>query len=145
MTVSVDKQYLWPVNFTEGTDTMDKYQRKITVRFNGESDAATDVTTSTQLIDKSDLLGPAGAEPSSLALLEAEWSMGGCDAVILLWDDTTDEEIIRVSGAGFKDYKQVGGLYSANFSASTGDIMYQTLGIADGGTFDLTLTFLLKQ
>lgn len=141
MAITFNQKYLWPPNFIEGTSVMGDNQRKITVRVTGVASDAIDGTDTA--IDKSDLIGPAGAEPSSLVIEELEWSISGFDAVILAWDDGTDEEIARLSGAGFKDYTAWGGLTSDGTS-QTGDLLVTTLGAATNASYDISVVARLK-
>lgn len=143
MAVTTDVKYLFPANFVEGTDTMGPNQRRIIVRVTGVASDATEATD-VVVVDKSDLLGPAGAEPSKLSIVEAEWSISTFDAVIIEWDDGTDEEAMRLSGAGFKDYRFAGGLNSDG-SSQTGDIILSTLGAAANASFDISLELKLKE
>lgn len=136
-------KYLWPPNFTEGSDTMNPHQRRIAVRFTGTSTDASNASDEV-IIDKSDLQGPAGAEPTTLAIEEVEWSVKGYDAVIIEWDDGTDEEALRLSGAGFKNYKDVGALYSDG-SSETGDLLLTTQGGAANSAYDISMVIRLKE
>ena len=144
MAVTTDIQYIWPPNFVEGTDTMNANQRKIAIRVTGVASDGTELTDG-ELIDKSDLLGPAGAEPGRLVLLEAEWSISTFDAVIIEWNDAGgDEEMLRLSGAGFKDYREYGGLKPLEVH-SDGNIVLTTLGAGANASFDISLVFKLKE
>lgn len=143
MAFTLNQKYLWPPNFVEGADTMNANQRKISLRVTGISTDTTNAADAS-VVDKSDLLGPAGAVPTSLVIEEVEWSVSGYDAVILEWDDGTDEEALRLSGAGFKNYREVGGLHSDG-SSSTGDLLLTTLGAAANSSFDISLVIRLKE
>ena len=79
MTVTTDKQYIYPPNFAEGSDTMGDNVRHISIRLTGVADDATELTNS-QVVDKSDLRR-AGVEPSKLILVEAEWSVSTFDTM----------------------------------------------------------------
>jgi len=143
MAFTSNVKYIWPPNFLEGTDVMDKYQRKIAIRATGTSTAADDATDQV-IVDKSDLLGPAGAEPDNLVILEATWSISGYDTVILEWDDGTDEEALRMQGDNFVDFTAIGGLHSDG-SSQTGDLLLSTLGGAANSSYDIQLVVKLKQ
>ena len=143
MALVVNQKYIWPPNFIEGTTVMDKNQRKIALRYTvtstGLDDAADNV-----VVDKSDLLGPDGAEPGALVILEATWSISGYAAAILEWDDGTDEEAIRMQGDNFVDFTAVGGLHSDGTSG-TGDLVLTTLGGAANSSLEIDLVIKLKQ
>ena len=83
-------------------------------------------------------------EPSQLVVEELEWSVNGYDVVLLTWDHTTDDEIARLSGAGFKDYSTYGGKHSVA-TGNTGDILIATTGGAAGDNFDITIVARLKE
>lgn len=143
MAFTLDQLYVWPPNFTEGTDTMGDNQRRVVVRLTGISSDASDASD-TVVIDKSDLVGPNGVEPSSIVIEGIEWSMTGYDTLILEWDHTSDVEIARLIGEGEISWLSAGGL-TDNGSGSTGDVTVTTTGGAANSAFQLTIWARLKE
>ena len=139
-----DVKTVYPGKFILGTDTMGPDQRRIVVRAVGVSEGGAFDAADTVIVNKSDLLGPNGIEPSELSVIEAEWSVQGFDSVLVEFDDGTDEVMFRLTGAGFKDYRQSGGLHAVT-TGGTGDIIVTTTGGAADSTYDLTLELKLKQ
>jgi len=146
MAFTSDVQYIWPPNFTEGSDTMSGTQRRIIVKATGVSSDATDAADQL-IVDRSDLLGPAGAVPSKLILEQVKWTMDGYDSILLEMDEATDEEILRLSGsAGHWDFRAEGGWtpVSAFASAGDGDVFITTTGAAALSNYSIILYFRLK-
>ena len=138
MATTADIQSIWPPNATDAGPNQRRYVCRVTITSTDATNLADEI-----IVNKSDLTGPAGAEPSKLVLEEAEWSVAGYDCVILEWDDGTDEEMLRLSGAGFKDYRSYGGMHPAA-SGNTGDVIATTQGGATNAAADITLHFRLK-
>lgn len=146
MAYSQATKYIWPPNFTEGTDTMGDNQRRICVQVDGvvaTSGDASDVVT----VDRSDLIGPAGAIPSKLVIERLEWDIQGFNEVTLEWDEATDELIARLTDQGIRDYRAEGGLVpnSAFASAADGDILLTTVGGADLSKLSIKIWARLKE
>lgn len=96
-------------------------------------------------LDISTLVGPDGVNaPTKVAIEQLEWSIQGFTSVRLFWDHTTDDEIAVLSGQGFKDYRDFGGLLDPASAGGTGDIVLTTAGNTAGSTYDITLVVKLK-
>jgi hypothetical protein len=87
-------------------------------------------------------LGVAGAD--KLSLLEAAWSIQTFGYVQLLWDATADDEIITMSGDGYRDFRPVGGKHDPQSTGTTGDVLITTSGAAAGASYDIELVFRKK-
>tara|TARA_R110000824_G_scaffold351386_1_gene538435 strand:- start:320 stop:703 length:384 start_codon:yes stop_codon:yes gene_type:complete len=61
-------------------------------------------------------------------------------SVTLLFDASTDDTAITLSGSGTKDYTQIGGITDPKSSGYTGDIMLTTDAFGATSTYDLTIT-----
>lgn len=99
-------------------------------------------------VDKSTLLASDGAEPASLDILQARWAVQGFTSVRILWDHTTDDTGLVLSGSGYDDFTQLiddtrlkntAGLADPRSSGATGDILLTTAGTTSGNTYDITL------
>lgn len=133
--------YLWPPGFTEGTDTMNPNQRRITVQIDLVAGGSTDASA-TQLIDKSDLQGPDGAEPSSIRIDKIEYSVSDGWAVVLQWDhSSSDVTIARLTGQGELCYNPP---FNDAGSGGTGDIQYLTAGAATDDSATIIIHATLK-
>ena len=82
--------------------------------------------------------------PTRTTIEQIEWSIQGFSSVRLFWDHTADDEIAVLAGAGFKDYREYGGLVDPASAGGTGDILITTAGAALNATYDITITFRLK-
>lgn len=91
-------------------------------------------------VDKSGLTNSKGTEPGKLIIREIQWTMQGFTSVRLFWDHTTDDEIAVLSGNGYRDYRDSGGLTDPASTGGTGDILLTTAGAASGATYDIRLT-----
>lgn len=117
-------------------------KRRAAYRFTNVSDGTGE--NAVAKIDISTLTGPNGAAVTKTVVEQMEWSMQGFTSVRLFWDHTTDDEIAVLSGSGFKDYREYGGLVDPASTGGTGDILLTTAGAASGATYDITITLRLK-
>lgn len=99
-------------------------------------------------VDKSTLLATDGAEPASLDIEQVRWNIQGITSVRFLWDHTTDDVALVLSGSGYDDFRvpggapervNVGALADPRSAGDTGDILLTTQGAAANGTYDITL------
>lgn len=95
-------------------------------------------------VDISTLTGPVGSACTKTVIEQIEWSIQGFTSVRLFWDHTADDEIAVLSGAGFKDFREFGGLVDPASTGGTGDILLTTAGAAANATYDITITLRLK-
>ena len=98
-------------------------------------------------VDRSTLIGPTGAIPTSLVVEEIQWSIQGFSSVKLYWDHSSDSTIaILAAGNGYVSFKDFTGLVdpTSNASASDGDILLTTAGAVSGATYTITIVFRLK-
>lgn len=96
-------------------------------------------------VDRSALVGPDGIEPAKMALEEITWSIQGFSSVRLLWDHTTDDElVVLAAGNGYANYRDIGCLQDPGSSGGTGDILLTTAGAVNGATYDITMVVRLK-
>ena len=94
-------------------------------------------------VDKSTLIGPNGLEPTKLVVERIEYDISGM-TVRLYWDHTADDEIAVISGAGYLDWREVGGLVDPASAGATGDILLTTNAHTLGDTYNITLWLRLK-
>lgn len=98
-------------------------------------------------VDKSTLLAEDGAEPNSLDIETVRWCVQGFTSVRILWDHTTDDVGLVLSGSGYDDFRGDGfarakkGLADPRSAGDTGDIKLTTAGAVSGATYDITLRF----
>lgn len=100
-------------------------------------------------VDKSTLVAEDGAEPASLDIEQVRWNIQGFTSVRILWDHTTDDVGLALSGSGYDDFRgEYGpdaaratrsGLADPRSSGGTGDILLTTAGTTSGNTYDITL------
>lgn len=96
-------------------------------------------------VDKSGLLATDGAEPNSLDIETVRWNIQGFTSVRILWDHTTDDLGLVLSGSGYDDFRGDGaarafkGLADPRSSGGTGDILLTTAGAVSGASYDITL------
>lgn len=87
-------------------------------------------------IDKSTLIGPDGVnEPGDIAIMDIWWNVNGFDGVKLTADGTTDTLMGMLSGQGYFDFRDGGGLRLDNV-AGAGDLLLTTVKVAAGAAGD---------
>lgn len=124
------------------TNVLFNGSRKYVVRITNISDGTGE--SAVVKVDKSTLTGPNGAEPSKFVVEEIEWSIAGFTNVALHFNHTTPDMLDVLSGSGYKDYRDAGGLVDPASAGGTGDITLTTTGAYSGATYDITL-FLRKK
>jgi len=147
MADTVQVKWIYPPNFGGTMYSLREGPRHIVVNLRGVSDGTgeTDVVK----IDKSALLFN-GAEPSYIVVEKIQWQVYGCN-VVLEWNNTTQEEIIRINAGtgdsqvnhGTVDWTAGGGKVPAS-SAGDGDVILSTTDIQNGDNYDITLYCRLK-
>lgn len=101
-------------------------------------------------VDKSAIaVARDGAEAGSLDIEQVRWNIQGMTSVRLLWDHTTDDLALVLSGSGYDDFRgqdggvmnlaKTGGLKDPRSAGATGDILLTTNGAVSGGSYDITL------
>ena len=88
-----------------------------------------------------------GAEAVALDIEAVRWAIQGFTAVTLLWDHTTDDVAMRLSGNGYEDFVGPSDIRAVPFASlpdprstgGTGDILLTSEGAASGATYDITL------
>ena len=101
-------------------------------------------------IDKSAIgVASDGAEAASLDIVAIRWSINGFTDVRLLWDHTTDDLAMVLTGSGYDDFTtpppgenqlvRTGGLKDPRSTGATGDLLLTTTGAASGDTYDITI------
>ncbi len=91
-------------------------------------------------VDKSGLIAPDGAEPSALTLLSANWVVTGFTRVSLVWDHTTDVDILNMVGVGVADLEKLTGMKDPG-TGGAGDVLLTTVGNIAGDTYSIVLVF----
>lgn len=118
-------------------------KRRYAVRFTNISDGTGE--SGVTKVDRSALIGPGGGAPTYLVVEKIEYDISGM-TVRLYWDDGTDDEIAVISGAGYLDWSDVGGLIPPQVpgNATEGDILLTTNAHTAGDTYNITLYLRLK-
>lgn len=86
-----------------------------------------------------------GAEAASLDIESVRWSIQGFTSVRFLWDHTTDDVALVLTGSGYDDFRgdmrgyNTGALKDPRSSGGTGDVLLTTNGGSSGATYDITL------
>ena len=88
-----------------------------------------------------------GAEAASLDIEQVRWAIQGFTSVRILWDHTTDDVGLVLTGSGYDDFRgevgmrgyNTGALKDPRSSGGTGDILLTTNGGSSGATYDITL------
>ena len=79
--------------------------------------------------------------PSYLSLYEIEWSIQGWEYVQLLFDATTDDEMITMSGDGSMNFRGVGGKPDPQSSGSTGLVKLTSQGAGTDSSYNIVAVF----
>jgi len=99
-----------------------------------------------QKVDISTLLGPdgkVGLAPSRFAIKSCRWDVQGFTSVQVLFDATTDDEALTLSGNGYDEFDPP--IQDPQSTGTTGDIRVTTNGAINGASYDITLTLIKKQ
>ena len=127
------------------TDTVDTITifsgtRRIVKRLTNVSDSTGE--SAVVKFDKSAYTNGNGVEPTKFIIEWVQWNIQGFSSVRLLWDHTTDDEALVLSGNGYKDFREVGGLVDPASSGQTGDLLLTTAGAVSGATYDIVISVL---
>lgn len=125
------------------TNYVFKGTRKVTIKLTNISDGTGESTVTK--VDLSTLIGPNGLPPTRTVIESIEANIQGFTSVKLYWDHTTNDEMV-VLGSGFNyfNWEDSGGLVDPASSGGTGDIILTTTGASATATYDITLSFRLK-
>lgn len=130
---------------TADTVTLFSGKRKLAYRFTAVQDAVAADESAVVKVDKSTLTGLDGTEPGRLVIEKVRWAMQGFNSIRVLFDHTTDDEAVVLSGSqGEMDFESVGGLVDPNSTGGTGDILFTTQGGAANATYQVDLYLRLK-
>ncbi|MCA9333427.1 hypothetical protein KC963_00075 [Candidatus Saccharibacteria bacterium] len=109
-----------------------KVIRRITATESSESDSVA--------VDLSALTGNVPGKTLSHLVIEEVWySIAGYEFVVLEFDATTDSEGLRLSGDGYIDMRDYGGLVDPQASGSTGDILLTATTTASGDSLNILI------
>lgn len=89
-------------------------------------------------VDKSALVGVNAAEPATLSIVSARWSIQGFTSVKLSWDHDTDVVAMVLAGSGFEDFGLFGCKKDSG-TGGTGDLLLTAPAGATTGSYDITL------
>ena len=95
-------------------------------------------------VDKSGLTDLDGLEPLALDLIGIEWDVSGM-AVTLLWDHTTDDEMIVLNGQGEWDQRRDGAIRDPRSAGATGDVLLTTSGATANDSYTLLLRLKMRK
>ena len=90
--------------------------------------------------------------PSRIRLDTLQFSVQGFEGVKLSWDNTSggsDETMVILTGQGYYDFREVGGLNPASSASDltsvVGDLLVSTIGTAAANdTYDITINVRLE-
>ncbi len=91
--------------------------------------------TPVQKVDISALTGT----PTKVQILEVEYSVSTGMSVGILYDHTTDDLVLNLTGSGKMNFERSGGIDDPASTGGTGDIMFSTVGHAAGDTYSVKL------
>lgn len=106
-------------------------------------------------VDRSAMILPGTlAAPSKLHIASVRWNVQGFSYIKLMWHaytdgtHTSDDPIAILSGNGYDNFEQHGGLRFPNtvgtaISGSIGDVILSSVGATSGATYDITLEVIL--
>lgn len=123
---------------TVDTLTLISGSKRIVRRFTNVSDGTGE--SAVVKFDKSTFTNGNGEEPDKLNIEWVQWNIQGFSSVRLLWDHTTDDEALVLSGNGYKDFREVGLLVDPASAGTTGDILLTTAGAVSGATYDIVIS-----
>ena len=128
------------------TDAVTKITQETTTQVLVHMTCISDGTgeTSVLKVDRSALTlnNLTSTTPSNLPIHSVRWSIQGFSSVRFLWDHTTDDVALTLSGNGYEEFAS--GIRDPNTSADTvtaaiGDVILTSVGAVSGATYDITL------
>lgn len=128
---------------TVDTITVFSGSRIRSYRFTNASDGTGE--SAVAKIDLSAVKAPNGVTLSTrMAILEVQWQIQGFSSVKLFFDATTDDEALILSGNGYRDFYDVGGLVDPKSSGATNKLLFTTVGASSTATYDIAITIRIK-
>ena len=95
-------------------------------------------------VDKSGLVDIDGLEPVALDLIGVEWDVGGMN-VTILWDHTTPDRAIVLTGQGEWDQSRDGAIRDPRTAGGTGDILLTTGAHTSGDAYMILLRLKMRK
>ena len=95
-------------------------------------------------VDKSGLVDIDGLEPLALDLIGVEWDVGGMN-VTILWDHTTPDRAIVLTGQGEWDQSRDGAIRDPRTAGGTGDILLTTGAHTSGDAYMILLRLKMRK
>jgi hypothetical protein len=91
-------------------------------------------------IDISTLVNASGVAPTAVKIWRVDFDVSGM-AVKVLFDHTTDDQVLVLGGDKCFDFRKSGGLRDPESAGGTGDILFTTAGHTanDSYTIDMTI------
>lgn len=93
--------------------------------------------TGESAVQKIDISGLPGS-PSAVNIASVRWTTSGM-GVKILYDHTTDDTALVLSGFGQLDFKEFGGIPDPASAGGTGDILFTTFDHSAGDTYSVIL------
>lgn len=90
-------------------------------------------------VQKIDISGLQGA-PTTVRIMKIDYSVSNGMSVGILFDHTTDDLVLNLTGSGNMDFRNTNGLPDPASTGGTGDIMFSTVGHAAGDTYSIAVT-----
>lgn len=110
-----------------------KVIRRITATESTETDSVA--------VDLSALTGNVPGKTLTHLVIEEVWySIAGYEFVLLEFDAATDKEGLRLSGDGYIDLREYGGLVDPYTDTPTGDILLTATATASGDSLNIILS-----
>lgn len=92
-------------------------------------------------VDKSTLVAPDGAEPSSLTLLSLSWNIVTYSKLVIRTDHTVDKTILTLGpGSGSLDFSKFEGIKDTG-TGETGDWYFDVTGTTAGSVYSVMMVF----
>jgi hypothetical protein len=126
---------------TVTTAVMQNSEMEYVVHLTGLCDATGE--TNVTKIDRSALLNTANLAPVAVDIISVRWNIQGYTYIKLSWDHTTDDTAMFLSGNGYENFEDAGGLRDPRSSAVTGasgDVLLSSVGGVSTATYDITIT-----
>lgn len=125
------------------TNTIFDGDRRLVLQLTSASDGTGE--TNVIKVNSSAYTGPNKPQLTThFVIEEINYDIQGFTHVDLNFDETTDIPAAKLSGQGYKDYREVGGLADPTNTGTTGDILLSTIGATATSTYDITISLRKK-
>ena len=128
---------------TVTTNTIFNGDRRLVVNILSASDGTGEAAVAK--VTAASFTGPNSPEPTThFVVEEINYDIQGFAHVDLYFDATSDSPLAKLSGQGYIDYRESGGLVDPQATGTTGNVVLTTVGATATATYNITISLRKK-